>query len=248
MKTYNNKVSSNSIISFESAIFKQSLDISRANFWCKLTFWNSEIENTIPKEIGLYCTDDIEKVSVLEPKKEAYKKIRESYRIIKNEFTKEGNAIDSLDFFNYEMIAYKEEKRRDIEREEKRRDIEKKLSEFFIWLRFTNDRFLIWLNKISNDNGTNWFRGICFTLIITLIFYLIFLLTISGELMFSTSKLALKSTLKHFVEFLNVSKWDIKPFGIDSYDYGYVVLFIGRLFIAYGYYQTIQAFRKYGKK
>lgn len=28
---------------------------------------------------------------------------------------------------------------------------------------------------------------------------------------------------------------------------GYAILFIGRIFIGYGYYQTIQAFRKYGK-
>ena len=27
----------------------------------------------------------------------------------------------------------------------------------------------------------------------------------------------------------------------------YLILFIGRIFIGYGYYQTIQAFRKYGK-
>jgi hypothetical protein len=57
-------------------------------------------------------------------------------------------------------------------------------------------------------------------------------------------------TIKYFLQFLNIAKWGYSPFGIDiqkSYPEGYIILFIGRIFIGYGYYQTIQAFRKFGK-
>lgn len=107
---------------------------------------------------------------------------------------------------------------------------------------------LIWLNKKSNNFGTSWINGVCFTLFITLIFYLLFLTTFSSDLYFECSWGAFAVTLKHFFEFLNIAKWDIKPFGIENYSWGYIVLFLGRLFIAYGYYQTVQAFRKYGRK
>jgi len=220
-----NKVSFQSIISFESAAFNQSLDISRANFWCKLSFWNVEIEK-FPLEMWLYQTDDI-RPKKLDSFDEARKRIRESYRIIKNEFTKEGNSIESLQYYSYEMGMYEKE----IENEKK-----------------IENRLLVWLNKKSNNFGTSWKNGIVFTLLTTLLFYLLFLLTFSPDLYFECSWEAFSMTIKHFFEFLNVAKWDIKPFGIENYSWGYIVLFIGRLFIAYGYYQTVQAFRKYGRK
>ena len=45
---------------------------------------------------------------------------------------------------------------------------------------------------------------------------------------------------------------DLKPFDKDVStqevsELSYLILFIGRIFIGYGYYQTIQAFRKFGK-
>ena len=34
---------------------------------------------------------------------------------------------------------------------------------------------------------------------------------------------------------------------VNNNDTNNIILFIGRIFIGYGYYQTIQAFRKFGK-
>ena len=100
---------------------------------------------------------------------------------------------------------------------------------------------------VSNYFGTSWARGFGFTIFSTLLFYIIFLLTLSSKLEFEWSANSMGSTCKHFIEFLNIANWDIKPFGIENYNWAYIVLFIGRIFIGYGYYQTIQAFRKYGK-
>jgi hypothetical protein len=220
-----NKVSSQSVISFESATFYQALDISRANFWCKLSFWNVEIKSILP-EMWLYQTDDT-KISSHGSLSDARKRLRETYRIIKNEFTKEGNSIEALKYYSYEMTIF-----------EKEVENSKNL----------DDRILLWLNKNSNNFGTSWRCGIIFTLLIAILFYIIFLLSFAPDLHFDFSKSSIGFTLRHFFEFLNVAKWDLKPFDIENYSWGYIVLFFGRLFVAYGYYQTIQAFRKYGSK
>lgn len=159
----------------------------------------------------------------------ALKVLRETYRIIKDTFHKEGNQIESLKYYRNEMIIYEKE----INRTKSENYIEEKISLF--------------LNKISNRFGTSWVQGLKFTIFVTVIFYILFLLVLQDELKFEFSWLAISQTIKHFIEFLNIAKWNIEPFDIKNYNWGYVFLFLGRIFIGYGYYQIIQAFRKYGK-
>lgn len=219
-----NKTLSNSIISFENAEFSQALDISRANFWCKLNFWGAKIVWT-SDDMELYQTDNINEASCKE-NNEALKRLRESCRIIKNEFTKDNNAIEALEYHKSEMTLYLKELKSKKKKEE---------------------RITLWFNKVSNYFGTSWARGLIFTLLATLLFYILFLLSLTHYLAFDCSGVAISATIKHFVEFLNITNWSIKPFGVENYNWAYLVLFIGRIFIGYGYYQTIQAFRKYGK-
>jgi len=221
-----NKISEKTFVSFENAVFNQSFDISRSNFWCRLQVWGIRTK-VIPNEFWLYETNKIKKVDV-ELTSNSLKSIRESYRRIKQEFRNNNNNIEALRFQEYEMVLYEKE----LKYEEQRK---------------TDDRIVLWLNKWSNNFGTSWVRGLKFTFIITLIFYLIFLLTISNQLYFKFDIEGIGNWLKSFFEFLNITTWNYKPFGIENYTWGYIVLFIGRMFISYGYYQTIQAFRKYGK-
>jgi len=224
-----NKVSPNTIISFENATFHQSLDISRSNFWCKVQFWRIEINSIIPSEFWLYENDMIEDTST-KNKKKALIKIRESYRRIKQEFNQEGNNIEALKFHEYEMHVYKEEA-----------SISK---DKIKW----EDRTTLLFNECSNNFGSSWLRGLWFTTKVSLLFYTIFLLMlcIFNELHFNLSWTSASDTLKYFIQFLNITVWEYKPFGLTTYNgLGYLVFFIGRIFIGYGYYQTIQAFRKY---
>jgi len=221
-----NKTHRDTIISFENAVFKESLDLSRANFWCKMSFWNTWIKYN-PEQLWLYETDEIQEIQIGKPLN-AYKRLRETYRIIKDVYTKEGNHIAALNFYKNEMLIFNKE-------------IDLKENNKF------EDLFSLFFNRVSNLFGTSWLRGVAFTLIITTIFYSFFLATMSDQLYFVISHKSISETTKHLIEFLNIAKWDIKPFGIVDYNWGYVVLFIGRIFIGYGYYQTIQAFRKYGK-
>ncbi|MCP4336273.1 MAG: hypothetical protein GY679_00265 [Mycoplasma sp.] len=84
---------------------------------------------------------------------------------------------------------------------------------------------------------------------ITFVFFqlLLIYLKIEYAVKFDFTQTAVVDTFKIFFQFLNITNWDYKPFGIEDNGIVYIILFIGRIFIGYGYYQTIQAFRKYGK-
>lgn len=221
------KTSKDSVISFENATFSNALDISRANFCCKIIFWKIDL-TVIPKEIYLYENDNRKFENVKKPVN-ALKRLRETYRIIKDNFSKEGNHIEALIYYKNEMLLFQKEQRQ-----------LKKSS-------LNEDTISLFFNRFSSNFGTSWWQGIKFTFFITLLFYVLFLSTFYEEIKFMWTWNAFGKTAKHFVEFLNITKWDIKPFGITSYSWGYIILFIGRIFIGYGYYQTIQAFRKFGK-
>ncbi|CEN39444.1 pentapeptide repeat-containing protein [Capnocytophaga cynodegmi] len=114
---------------------------------------------------------------------------------------------------------------------------------------FNGDRIILFLNKHSNNFGTSWVNGIVFIFWTGIATYSGILMTLEDSLTYNFFDLnAWNNTLKHFLEVINVIRWiNIKPFNIELSGLSYLFLFIGRIFIGYGYYQTIQAFRKYGK-
>lgn len=243
-----NKVKSESIISFENATCLNSIDISRSNFWCKLQFWGIKIPKIIPENIWLYETDNVSETTS-QNWDIAYQRLRESYRIIKHTFRQEGNNIEGHKFHQKELFIFK--------KENSFFDIKKTVQwilKFRKWINQKNQRIetyiTVWFNYVSNNFGQSWLRGIIFTLLTTLIFFSIFLKLSETKLYFNWNSDSVIETTKYFLQFLNVAKWDYSPFGIDiqeKYHLGYLILFIGRIFIGYGYYQTIQAFRKFGK-
>lgn len=250
-----NKVESNSIISFENAKFNQALDISRANFWCKLNFWGAKIV-WASDDMEFYQTVNINEAPCKE-NNEALKRLRESCRIIKNEFTKDNNKIEALEYHKSEMNLYHKELHHKLKSNIKtgaqgwklikKQQFANFIQYIFNFFKQFGERITLLFNKYSNHFGTSWGLGLIFTLLITLFFYILFLLSLPQKLSFIWTETAISATFKHFVEFLNITNWSIKPFGIENYNWAYLVLFIGRIFIGYGYYQTIQAFRKYGK-
>ncbi|WP_454961223.1 pentapeptide repeat-containing protein [Capnocytophaga leadbetteri] len=279
-----NKVENNSYINFESAIFKRGLDISRSNFNCNLNFWNTTIEED-GEDYIFKNIDDIKYKNDFEAHNEVpsiYKQLRETYRIIKDNSYKQNNKIEALEFSKREMLVY--------ERELKS-----------VSSKNNNDKLLLLANKISNNFGTNWLRGILFTASAGVITYLLmlcclpfihntyiiisfsFIIIIISTYSFLNKNidsflpililiiLSLLLTIilfkspflykenicikdyiiPDFIKILNVI--DLKPFEKEENSIfnlsglSYLFLFIGRIFIGYGYYQTIQAFRKFGK-
>ena len=275
-----NKVDKNSYINFESAKFEKGLDISRANFNCNLNFWNIFIQNKNISEFTKYIDDFGEHKEEATPS--VYKQLRETYRIIKDNSYKQNNKIEALEFSKREMLVY--------ERELKS-----------VSSKSNNDKLLLLANKVSNNFGTNWLRGILFTASTGIITYLLMLcclpfihntyiiisftfiiiiisafsflnkdidsflpILILIILSFLLAIILFKSPFLYkenihikdyiipdFIKILNVI--DLKPFEKEENSIfnlsglSYLFLFIGRIFIGYGYYQTIQAFRKFGK-
>ena len=279
-----NKVENNSYINFESAIFKRGLDISRSNFNCNLNFWNTTIEED-GEDYIFKNIDDIKYKNDFEAHNEVpsiYKQLRETYRIIKDNSYKQNNKIEALEFSKREILVY--------ERELKS-----------VSSKNNNDKLLLLANKISNNFGTNWLRGILFTASAGIITYLLmlcclpfihntyifisftsiiiiisafsflnkdidsflpililiilsFLLTIilfKSPFVYKENICIKDYIIPDFIKILNVI--DLKPFEKEENSIfnlsglSYLFLFIGRIFIGYGYYQTIQAFRKFGK-
>ena len=109
------------------------------------------------------------------------------------------------------------------------------------------DKLLLWFNKNSNIFGTDWVVGINFTILVTLVAYIIILYS-SPNLLFLPNLEGVGNFLKGLVDILNLTDWnDITILGEKLTSWQYVFLFIARIFVAYGVYQTIQAFRKFGK-
>ncbi len=96
------------------------------------------------------------------------------------------------------------------------------------------DKFLLLLNYISNDNGYSWFRGIIFTLTISFITFTIYCKYTDISISFQNFILYISSFPK--LQINEAFSWKIE-----------LITWIGRIFIGYGIYQTIAAFRKYGK-
>ena len=228
----------NSYVRFESVTFKKGLDISRSNFNDKVNFWNIEIEESGEE----YIFNNIESVKyvndfeVQDKTPTIYKQFRETYRIIKDNFYRQNNKIEGSKFYIKEMSVYQ-------------RELFKKL----IYNR--KDITLLLFNRISNYFGTDWVRGVVFTMMTgSLVSF--FLLCRNYNLwhinIYDIN--AWIQSIGFLIRIINVA--DMKPFEengnslvklVDNNDTNNIILFIGRIFVAYGVYQTVQAFRKFGK-
>lgn len=109
------------------------------------------------------------------------------------------------------------------------------------------DKLLLWFNKNSNIFDTDWVVGINFTILVTLIAYIV-ILSLNPNLFFLPNSEGVGNFLRGLVDVLNITDWRyIKILDKTPSNWQYVFLFIGRIFVAYGIYQTVQAFRKFGK-
>ncbi|MCW3785395.1 hypothetical protein [Plebeiibacterium sediminum] len=158
---------------------------------------------------------------------------RELYRMLKHEMIKIHNKIEALRYHSKEMEEYRNEVKR------------KKTNK--------GDKLILWLNKWSNQYGLNPWRGVSFVLVLSVIgfFPQLFLLKESYFSMRWTSWSdfleVTDTTIKYWITYLNPAHKitymdDFKPYAL-AYFWGN----LWRIGVAFGYYQTIQAFRKYGK-
>ena len=97
------------------------------------------------------------------------------------------------------------------------------------------EKGILIFNRLSTNYGVNWLQGVIFTLVTAFIFYGAFLLLSNCP----------DWSLETYFRFLNPAhSYDFLQ-NFNPNDWAYLIDTIGRVLIGYGYYQTIQAFRKY---
>jgi len=112
----------------------------------------------------------------------------------------------------------------------------------------SNDRFTLWLNKKSNIHGESYLRALVFIFISALVFYFFYLLSI--QRLFSGNPIDW-NLFGYLFEFINPAhKLNFIEGNKTETINGFTVVadFVGRVFVSYGIYQFIAAFRKHTKK
>lgn len=113
------------------------------------------------------------------------------------------------------------------------------------WNRDFFDKLILFLNKNSTDFGEKWYQGVAFILISWVLSFSLIIRLRDGykEPFIWCNKEYLKEAINFLWQFGNL---DVLG---DSFDMLSIIIFIfGKILIIYGVYQTITAFRKYGKR
>lgn len=209
--------------------FKKGLDLSLANIPGTVNLYDIDLNNFDSKfEIpGPYEFED----EVRESATIFSKNKRETFRFIKHNFFINNDSVSSQKFSLLESITH-------------RKETWHKLLNNFKWKDLW-DYILLFLNRASNKHTTSYIRGFGFTILFGLFaFFFVAWSSKSYEPADNFQHFNLGLAVSHFVQFLTPThKFDY----IEENPPGqfYFLDFLGRIIIAYGIYQTIQAFRKF---
>ncbi|MGV3596926.1 MAG: pentapeptide repeat-containing protein [Bacteroidota bacterium] len=155
---------------------------------------------------------------------------RETYRQLKIASEKQGNRNQALRYKAKEFYYLRKE------------------------LDFGWDKILLYLNYISNNHGISWSRSVLFTLLTAFVFFILYNQTLPDKYFYWTFDTTVKETyqafltgLSGYVDFLlsfpRIVVNEEKQLRVSSK----LTILLARIFMGYGIYQTISAFRKYGK-
>lgn len=220
-----------SYISFESCLFEKYIQFNGTNsstfgvidveFSKIVSFQETEfdtvlIDRTIFEKGALFDDINIKNIEKCD---------RRTIRIIKRELVNSHNQIDYLRFKAYELNAYKKEGGKN-------------------W----KDNLVLFFNEQSNYFGLDWLRGVMFTIVTSFILYLLYL--ISFVISIKSLELLppdLETFFVKYLKFVNPLSF-LKPpiLQAENYFFPLFILIIGKIFVSFGIYQTIQAFRKFG--
>lgn len=228
--------STSSHIKFESCLFEKyiqlnessssKLEIYDTDFNKNVSFQDTKfdtisINRTIFEKGALFDGIVINKIENCD---------RRTIRTIKQELQKTENKIDFNKFRAYELQAHYKE-------------LDWK------WRTGFKDKFILWATKWSTDFGNSWRRALLFTLGGGLTFYTTFYISeiyISGDYKYYLN--TYPSFWSGLFRFFLVTDF-YNPL-IEDRTYlqntlSWFIFFLGKIFIAFGIYEMIQAFRKF---
>jgi len=215
---------------FRGAIFKKGLDLSTAIINGTLNLFDFKLKD-FSSTRKRFNEDEYEQM-VSEEGIIPERNKRETFRIIKKQFENQNNYILALDYSALELKSHSNDLK----------------SKAFTKENLNQDLVILGLNVISNKNGKSWLRGVFFTFSVALLFFYITIISTRNYYIdWDFSEENISKTGKYFFEFMTpthkVDFLDTEGTSILTYLFD----FIGRIFIAFGIYQTVSAFRKYRK-
>ncbi len=226
----------------------KSSNLGRTDFiLCDFSKAILEFENSKMSEVFLSETDFPLKVRT--NKNINWNQAQLAFGQLHTAFQKQGDTVRAIEYQAREIESHYNELKN------KGRHI----NTFLFDIRFphiTSTTTSLALNKLSTNFGRNWVKGVIFTIIGGVIFF--YLLVVSSHeyeigfpITFHTYLVAA------YLKFLNPLRFfDTESLFKFNSETSYLTLtwrsylcdFLGRIFIAYGFYQTIQAFRRFGRK
>lgn len=162
---------------------------------------------------------------------------KETYRLLKQYFEKNGDDLEYIKYLKLEKSPII-----DILKYEVR------ISNSKLALNSINKIFEILsirLNEISNNHRDSYVRGILFTLVVGFIFFTLTVITLPNykfELL--PTNWFMDDFGKYFFAFMNPTHNNNLFEKLSPTGYTFFWQTLGRIFIGYGIYQTVQAFRK----
>lgn len=123
------------------------------------------------------------------------------------------------------------------------------------WFKNFPNFILLYLNKISNDFGQSWVLGIIFTILCATLFYFLInyiglespIFEFNANIFSKESWNGFGEVWKGFLKIINLLNFNDKFEGENLNAIGETLFFVSKIFISYGIYQTVSAFRKFGK-
>lgn len=173
---------------------------------------------------------------------------RETVQKFKHVSIQQHNTISAMRYKAREMELYKQELQKDMKAYllhifRPRSSSDTRTSDILFK---SGEWILLTLNRISNSYGLSWMRGICFTIASWFIFFTLTIIAEGGpmnQIIWFLDSCRLEQSLDYFWLFSLTNGLPDGPLTIQIL----LPFLLGKIFIGYGIYQTISAFRKHGK-
>ncbi|NJB82819.1 hypothetical protein [Wenyingzhuangia aestuarii] len=224
---------------FRGAYFKKGLDLSLALVSGNLNLFDIQIDNK--KFESHNEKDEKDYFNMVDNLNEIpLKNKRETYRIIKQYFADNGDDLHAVEFSKYEKETIKE-----ILKYKRRISDDNPNYNLLNYIRWGMEQLSLWLNNVSNDYRNSYLSGLFFTIIVGLLFFTLSVLSLPNYCFeWNPFKWSMPEFGKYYMTFMNPTH-DVDLFNeLTPNGWTYFWQTWGRIFIGYGIYQTVQAFRK----
>lgn len=224
-------------VNFKGAIFEKEVYFKKASFQGEAQFTNTQFKGfTYLNSCKFKFAPDFQNAKFHEGTDFTNTKFEDVASVFAyNNYRTLKNKMNSLQAYYEANIFYGLE--------------QQSLLRKFRWRKDFWNITLLGFNHISNKHNQSWSRGVAFTLGIGFVFYFLFLKSIgepiSPSLKFDIERFG--ELAKSFWIFMNPLH-SVDFLNTDSTSWSSFFDYVGRIFIGYGMYQTIQAFRKFGRK